>query len=106
MTTTEKNYVATLVAFMCANSQTPKAAQCFGDVCRELGVSANDIQQCVSRGSSFKTTMYNTLRLMSPSDKKQAQQYFLRAVLADGSNLSAFIFNEVLTECNMFDHIV
>ena len=106
MTTTEKNYVATLVAFMCANSQTSKSVQCFGDTCRELGVSANDIQRCVSRGPSFKTTMYETLSMMSPSDKKQAQQYFVKAALADGSNLSAFILNEVLEECQMFDHVI
>ncbi len=50
--------------------------------------------------------MYETLSMMSPSDKKLAQQYFVKAALADGSNLSAFILNEVLEECQMFDHVI
>lgn len=42
---------------------------------------------------------------MSSNDKKQAQQYFIKAALADGSGLAAFIMNEICEECNMFDHI-
>ncbi len=106
MTTTEKIYVTTLVAFLCAPSQSPKGVKFFADTRRELGVSSNDIQACTSRGPEFKATMYKTIRLMSPADKKQAQQYLLKAALADGSTMSALILNEVLMACDMFDHVI
>lgn len=103
MTTTEKTYVAALVAFMCAASQNPKGIKYFGEAYRELGVSSRDVLACTSRGPGFKMTMYEALRDMSPSDKKQAQQYLLKAALADGSDMAAFIMNEVFVECDMFD---
>ncbi len=106
MTTTEKTYVATLVAFICAASQTPKGVKYFGETCRELGVSSRDVQACISRGPEFKITMYKALRDMSPADKKQAQQYLLKAALADGSDMAVFIMNEVFVVCDMFDAVI
>ncbi|MBQ6167517.1 MAG: hypothetical protein IJK41_08865 [Muribaculaceae bacterium] len=105
MTTTEKTYVATMVAFMCSASQSPSGSKFFSDTCRELGVSSQDVLNCTSRGPAFKETIYSALRSMSSNDKKQAQQYFIKAALADGSGLAAFIMNEICEECNMFDHI-
>ena len=43
---------------------------------------------------------------MSPADKKQAQQYLLKAALADGSDMAAFIMNEVFVVCDMFDAVI
>ena len=43
---------------------------------------------------------------MSAYDKKQAQQYIVKAALADGSGLAARILNEICEECNMFDLVL
>ena len=106
MTTTEKTYVATLVAFMCAASENCKGANYFADTCQELGVSSQDVLICASRGTAFKDTMYSALRSMSACDKKQAQQYIVKAAIADGSGLAALILNEICEECDMFDLVL
>lgn len=110
MTTSEKTYVATLVAQMCLASRSQKGIKFFLNTCQELDVSTSDVLNCqkelISRGLAFKESIYSTLRSMSPFDKKQAQQYFIQAVLADGSDLAALIMNEICEECNMFDHLV
>lgn len=106
MTTTEKTYVATFVAYLSGVYKTPQGLKVFADTCRELGVTSRDVQACISTEPAFKSTMYNTLRLMSLDDKKQARQYMVSAALADGSYVSAMILNEIFEECNMFDAVI
>lgn len=106
MTTTEKTYVATLVAFICAASDSQKGTLYFTNTCRELGVSNQDVLNCTSRGPAFKETVYASLRSMPDYDKKQAQQYIIKAALAAGSTLAALIMKEIVEECNMIDHVL
>ena len=106
MTTTEKTYVATLVAFLCAISQNPKGIKYFSDTCRELGVSSHDVQNCTSQGPAFKDKIYASLRSLSANDKKLAQQYLINAALADGSDVAGLILYEIIQECNMIDHVL
>lgn len=110
MTTTEKTYVATLVAQMCLASRSQKGIKYFINTCQELGVLSSDVISCqnnlMSKGLGFKETMYATLRSMLTYDKKQAQQYFIKAALVDGSDVACLILHEIFEECNMFDHVI